>query len=226
MIEAARFAPALETLNGPATKTTVTVDILKGGGKANVVPAHAELKADVRTFTNDELNRVEQAATKLAASPSIDGITMKTSMQRSFPPWPPNEHEDRVIQREHRLYAEIGRKVTATEVGSSADVSYATWKAFLPRGARCLASEAEWIRRRVSRAFRIIAYATATIRKERWCGFSKEITTPAREGIQPNTILKRAARARRFLSRVQSTASEVSSTDPSNSRSIAPQPES
>jgi len=36
------------------------------------------LKADVRAFTNDELNRVEQAATKLAASPSIDGITIKT----------------------------------------------------------------------------------------------------------------------------------------------------
>ena len=50
--------------------------------------------------------------------------------------------------------------------------------------------------------------------------------TPARERIQPNRISKRAARARRFLSRVQSTALEVSSTDPSSSRSIAPQPES
>lgn len=90
-----------------------------------------------------------------------------------------------MIPREHLLYAEIGRKVTATEVGSSADVRYATWKAFLPRGARlCLTSEAEWIRRRVSGAFRVIAYATATIRKEMWCSFSKEITTPAHEGIQ------------------------------------------
>ncbi len=31
VIEAARFAPALEKLNDPATKTKVTVDILKGG---------------------------------------------------------------------------------------------------------------------------------------------------------------------------------------------------
>jgi len=125
VIEAARFALALEKLSDPAKRTTVTVDILNGGDKTNVVPARAELKADVRAFTNDELDRVEQAAATLAASPSIDGVTIKTSMQRSFPPWPPSEHTDRVIERANRLYAEIGRRVTATEVGSSADVSFA-----------------------------------------------------------------------------------------------------
>ena len=73
-----------KSLNDPATKTTVTVGILKGGRKANVVPAHTKLKADVRAFTNDELNRLEQAATELAASPSIDGISIKTCMQLGF----------------------------------------------------------------------------------------------------------------------------------------------
>jgi glutamate carboxypeptidase len=125
VIEAARFALALEKLSDPAKKTTVTVDILNGGDKTNVVPAHAELKADVRAFTTDELDRVEQGAAKLAASPSIDGVTIKTTMQRTYPPWPHNQHTDRVIARANRLYEEIGRKVTSTEVGSSADVSYA-----------------------------------------------------------------------------------------------------
>ncbi|HEY4338460.1 MAG TPA: glutamate carboxypeptidase [Steroidobacteraceae bacterium] len=125
VIEAARFALALEKLSDPAKKTTVTVDILNGGDKTNVVPAHAELKADVRAFTNDELDRVEQAAAKLAASPSIDGVIIKSSLRRVFPPWPPNEHSEHVIERANLLYAEIGRKLTATEVGSSADVSYA-----------------------------------------------------------------------------------------------------
>jgi glutamate carboxypeptidase len=125
VIEAARFALALEKLSDSEKKTTVTVDILSGGDKTNVVPAHAELKADVRAFTNDELDRVEQAAAQLAETPSIDGVTIKTTLQRGFPPWPPNEHTDHVIERANRLYAEIGRKVTATEVGSSADVSFA-----------------------------------------------------------------------------------------------------
>ncbi len=84
----------------------------------------------------------------------------------------------------------------------------------------------ELILRRPSGSFRGIAYVMATILKEMWCRFSKDSTTPTRERIQRNKISKRAARARRFLSRVQSTASEVSSTDPSSSRSMAPQPES
>ncbi|MEO8306426.1 MAG: glutamate carboxypeptidase [Pseudomonadota bacterium] len=125
VIEAARFALAVEMLSDPAKKTTVTVDILNGGDKTNVVPSHAELKADVRAFTNDELDRVEQAAAKLAENPSIDGVSISMSMQRSFPPWPPNEHTDHVVERANRLYAEIGRKITATDVGSSADVAFA-----------------------------------------------------------------------------------------------------
>ena len=44
--------------------------------------------------------------------------------------------------------------------------------------------------------------------------------------VQPNEISKRAARASRFLSKVHSKALEVSSTDPSNNISTAPQPES
>jgi glutamate carboxypeptidase len=125
VIEAARFALGLEKLSDPQKKTTVTVDILAGGDKTNVVPAHAELKADVRAFTSEEFDRVEQGAAQLAANPSIDGVTIQTSLQRSFPPWPPNEHTARVIERVNRLYAELGRKVTAVEVGSSADVSVA-----------------------------------------------------------------------------------------------------
>jgi glutamate carboxypeptidase len=125
VMEAARFALALERLSDPGKKTTVTVDILTGGDRTNVVPAHAELKADVRAFTTEELDRVEQGAAKLAASPSIDGVTITTTMQHGFPPWPHNEHTDRVIERANRLYAEIGRQLTPTEAGSSADVSYA-----------------------------------------------------------------------------------------------------
>jgi glutamate carboxypeptidase len=125
VIEAARFAVALEKLSDPGKKTTVNVDILNGGDKNNVIPAHAELKADVRAFTTEELDRVEQGAAKLAASPGIDGVAIKTTMKRLFPPWPQNEHTDHVIARANRLYAEIGRKLIPTEVGSSADVAYA-----------------------------------------------------------------------------------------------------
>ena len=89
-----------------------------------------------------------------------------------------------------------------------------------------LTSEAVLILRKANGSSKGSAYATATIRKEMSCSFSKDVTTPTFERIQPNKISKRPARARRSLSRVQSTTSEVSSTDASSSRSMAPQPES
>ena len=124
-LEAARVALLLGALGDPEKKTTVVVDILTGGEKTNVVPDHAVIKADVRAFTAAEFDRVEQAAARIAAAPGIDGVTIKSSLQRNFPPWPHAASTDAMVARANRLYAELGRTLTTMEVGSSADVNYA-----------------------------------------------------------------------------------------------------
>lgn len=124
-LEAARVALALGALSDPEKKTSVVVDILAGGDKTNVVPAHALIKADVRAFTLAEFDRVEQAAAQIAATPGIDGVTITSSLQRTFPPWPHTPSTDAELARANRLYAELGRSLTPIEVGSSADVAYA-----------------------------------------------------------------------------------------------------
>ncbi|MEO6378752.1 MAG: glutamate carboxypeptidase [Caulobacteraceae bacterium] len=125
VLEAARVALALGALNDPARKTTVIVDILAGGDKTNVVPDLAVLKADVRAFTPGEFDRVERGAAELAAHPGIDGVTIKSTLQRNFPPWPRIAITDALVARANRLYAELGRTLTPIEVGSSADVAFA-----------------------------------------------------------------------------------------------------
>ena len=124
-LEAARVALALGALGDPATKTTVTVDILQGGDKTNVVPDHAILKADVRAFTPAEFDRIEAAAAQIAAHPGIEGVAIKSTLQRNFPPWPRTAGTAAVIARADRLYTELGHHLTPIEVGSSADVSFA-----------------------------------------------------------------------------------------------------
>lgn len=124
-LEAARVALALDKLTDPEKKTTVEVDILAGGDKTNVIPDRALVKADVRAVTAAEFDRVEKAAAELAASPGIDGVTIKSSLQRNFPPWPHVRSTDVMLERANRLYAELGRKLTGIEVGSSADVAFA-----------------------------------------------------------------------------------------------------
>lgn len=125
-LEAARVALALGGLGDPVKKTTVNVDILQGGDKTNVIPAHAVVKADVRAFTPEEFDRVEKAAADLAAHPAIEGVAIESRLQRNFPPWPHTARTDAAMARAGRLYAELGRTLTPIEVGSSADVNYAS----------------------------------------------------------------------------------------------------
>jgi glutamate carboxypeptidase len=124
-LEAARVALALGALSDPAKETTVTVDILTGGDKTNVVPAHAQIIADVRAFSAAELDRVEQQAAALAAHPGIDGVTITSTLQRGFPPWPRSAAADVLVARANRLYAELGRTLVPVSVGSSGDASLA-----------------------------------------------------------------------------------------------------
>jgi glutamate carboxypeptidase len=124
-LEAARVALLLDTLSDRQQQTTVEVDILAGGDKTNVIPDHAVIKADVRALTPAEFDRVEQAAAQIAARPGINGVTIQSSLQRNFPPWPHRPSTDALIARANRLYGELSRTLTAIEVGSSADVAFA-----------------------------------------------------------------------------------------------------
>ena len=125
VLEASQVALELGKLADPKQQTTVTVTILQGGERINIVPAHAELKADVRTYTQAEWDRVGRAAAELAAHPRIDGVTITSKLVLLFPPWGRSAAEDAIVAKAQRLYLELGRTLRTTEVGSSADISYA-----------------------------------------------------------------------------------------------------
>ena len=124
-LEASRVALEVGKLADPKLQTTVTVTMLQGGERVNIVPAHAELKADVRAYTQAEWDRVGRAAAELAAHPGIDGVTITSNLVQLFPPWERSAADDAIVAKAQRLYAELGRSLTTTQVGSSADISFA-----------------------------------------------------------------------------------------------------
>jgi glutamate carboxypeptidase len=124
-LEAARVAIELAKLGDAAKGTTVTVVMLNGGDKINVVPDAAYVKADVRVKTPDEFDRVEKAAAAIAAHPGIDGVTASAKLERNFPPWARATSTEVLLARANGLYAELGRKLEGIEVGSSADSAFA-----------------------------------------------------------------------------------------------------
>jgi glutamate carboxypeptidase len=90
-----------------------------------LVPDHAVVKVDVRAYSSAEFDRIKAAGAALAAHPGIDGVTIRSSFVLAFPPWPHIASTDAIIARTNRLYAELGRTPTPTQMGSSADVSIA-----------------------------------------------------------------------------------------------------
>jgi len=79
--EAACVALALGGLADPAKKTTVTVDVISGGERINVVSDRALVKADVRAFGPEEFTRVQARAAAITAHPAIDVVTIKSTLQ-------------------------------------------------------------------------------------------------------------------------------------------------
>jgi len=124
-LEAARVALELGKLAEASRATTVTVTVLRAGDKTNVVPDHATIEADVRVTLPEEFDRVEQAAAQIALKPAIDGVTIASTLQRNFPPWPHAASTDALLTRANALYAELGRTLKGNAVGGAADVAFA-----------------------------------------------------------------------------------------------------
>ena len=122
-LEAAHQALAIGTLADPQLETTVNVTVLQSGDKFNVIPDRAVVKADVRAYTPAEFDRVERAAKDLAMRTTVPDVKVVVTMERTFPPWPHVPSTDALIERARAVYAEIGGKLAAVSVGSSADVA-------------------------------------------------------------------------------------------------------
>ena len=124
-IEAAHQALQLGQLANAEKETTVNVTVLEGGGTINVIPAHATVKADVRAYSKEEFDRVEEGLRRLSNQTIVPGIEVSATLARNFPPWPHTASTDALVERARKLYSEIGGSLATVSVGSSAEVAFA-----------------------------------------------------------------------------------------------------
>ncbi len=82
--ELARQIIAIDDLQDPASGVTVTVGVIEGGTRANVVPAEARAIIDARAVTRADADRVERAMTALV--PQIAGAQITVTGGFDRPP--------------------------------------------------------------------------------------------------------------------------------------------
>ena len=121
--EIANVILALASLENSQHGTTVVPTLLKSGNTTNTVPDLAVLDVDARSFSQDELHRVDAAIKALAPKNSAARIEVTGGLNR--PPLQPSSTKA-LYERAEKVAAALGMSpLGSAEVGGASDGNFA-----------------------------------------------------------------------------------------------------
>jgi len=120
--EIARQVSALHELNNTAMGTTVSVGLIQGGTRLNVVPAEAAIEVDVRAVTMEEASR---AATAIhALQPQLLGARLEIRGGFNRPPMERSDATVRLFEQAKRIGMELGMTIEEGSTGGGSDGNF------------------------------------------------------------------------------------------------------
>ncbi len=120
--ELARQIIALDDLQDPATGVTLTVGVVSGGTRANVVPAEAHATIDARATTRADAERVQKLI--YALKPQLAGARVEVSGGFDRPPLERTPAVVRLFEQARAVAAEIGVKLEEGSAGGGSDGNF------------------------------------------------------------------------------------------------------
>jgi glutamate carboxypeptidase len=123
ILELARQTERLHSLNNPQYGTSFNVGVIRGGTRANVIAAQAEMEVDVRFDTGDEARRVEDLMAHLQPFDKRVDLATTGGINRG-----PLERTDAVVKLFHHakeLAAQLGFELGECSVGGASDGNFA-----------------------------------------------------------------------------------------------------
>lgn len=120
--ELARQIVAIDDLQDPANGVTVTVGIVSGGTRANVVPAEARATIDARANTVADANRVTRAMQSLR--PQIAGAQIEVTGNFARPPLERSSGVVKLFELARSAAAEIGVTLEEGSAGGGSDGNF------------------------------------------------------------------------------------------------------
>jgi len=117
--EIARQVLDLQRLSDPRRGTTLTVSMIQGGTRVNVVPAEAAIEVDVRAGTVEEADRISLAVRAL--TPHLAGSRIDARGGFSRPPMERTADTARLFNLAKSLASEIGLDLQEGSTGGASD---------------------------------------------------------------------------------------------------------
>jgi glutamate carboxypeptidase len=123
ILEAAHQVVALHALNGRWPTVTTNVGIIRGGTRTNVVPERCELHVDLRAATANAFDAAAAEIERLAARPTVEGVSITLTRSAGHPPMEKTEATGRLVALAVGLAAELGFELRDAATGGASDAN-------------------------------------------------------------------------------------------------------
>jgi glutamate carboxypeptidase len=120
--ELANVIQTLEAMNDVARGITVTVGVVKGGTRPNVIPEEAYAEVDLRVPGIAEADELVQKILNLTSS--RDGVSVKVAGEMNRPPYEKGNAGAALFEHARELAAEIGFELIDTFTGGGSDGNF------------------------------------------------------------------------------------------------------
>jgi glutamate carboxypeptidase len=120
--EIARQVLSLQSMSNAGLGTSVTVGVIQGGTRSNVVPAEAEVEVDVRVASNDEALRMTKALRGL--QPQLPGARLEIRGAINRPPMERSTNTVRLFELARSIGRGLGIDIDEGSTGGASDGNF------------------------------------------------------------------------------------------------------
>jgi glutamate carboxypeptidase len=122
ILEIALQIPRVHALAAPATGTTVSVGVIEGGTRANVIPERCRVRIDVRASRQEEMRRVELGLGAL--EPAVQGARLALRGGWNRPPMARTPGVAALFEQARELGGELGLQIAESSAGGGSDANF------------------------------------------------------------------------------------------------------
>ena len=123
ILEAAHQVLAMHGLNGRWPSVTLNAGVIHGGTRPNVVPERCELQVDLRAATVDDFDAASAEVERLAASPTVEGVTADLRLIAGHPPMEKSKTSARMVGLAVAIAADLGFDLQDAATGGASDAN-------------------------------------------------------------------------------------------------------
>lgn len=113
----------MQALNGTIPGATLSVGIVRGGERTNVVPDYAYFDMDVRTSDQGSLKALEAAMRQVTSQNELQGTRITLSGSMLCQPFERNSHNTRLIEVAREAGHELGLRIQDVGSGGASDAN-------------------------------------------------------------------------------------------------------